>query len=1296
MRRINITILAILMVGIVQAQSERNAWSDVSVYEINRLYPRANVIPYSDEDGVEDLEYQESEYYKSLNGRWKFHWVESPKNVPDKFYEVNYDVSQWSEIEVPANWELNGYGVPIYVNQSNEFRPNNPPEAPVENNPVGCYVHEFEIPEEWEDRRVFINLGAVKSAFYIWINGDMVGYAEDSKTNVEFDITEYVQEGDNKIALEVYRFSDGSYLECQDFWRISGIERDVFIYSKPQVNVKDFFVKASLDDNYENGVFSLEVKIENLMKKLPKKPYTIEVEIKDGETTVYEEEKKIDLRAGSYQDIVFLPEELQGVEHWSAENPYLYTMTLKLKDKRGKVIEVTGCKVGFRTAEVKDGQFLVNGVPVMIKGVNRHEHDNKTGHVVSRESMEKDVELMLSMNINAVRTSHYPNDPYFYELCDKYGLYVCDEANVESHAQGYGERSLAKKAEWTDAIVARQRNMFERDKNHASIVMWSLGNECGNGVCFEVAYEWMKKHDPTRPVQYERALKDKNSDIYSEMYRSVDFIRDYASENNERPYILIEYCHAMGNSCGGLKDYWDVIETHDKLQGGFIWDWVDQSFEQYDEDGERWMAMGGDLGEVEGIGTDDNFCANGVINSDRIPHNHAAEVEKVYQNIKFSALNVEDMYFRVHNWYSFTDLQDFDVTYSIFSNERTIVENEPLSLSVEPRKAIHFNVEMPDIKGVKNHEEFFIRFSVKTKTDRPGIEQGTEVAYDQFKLAIRNEHSAVVKPIGLLKMDKYEDRILVSNSLLSFAIDMKTGMPYSYIYEGEELLSGVARPNFFRPPTLNDKVDRNGYKRWKSAGLDNLNISAQLVDAYMSDRYDIAYVIMFLTMTNEMGIKVSEVYYTYIIDANGNVVYKTDVSFSDAVKTVAKVGTQFYLPLKFDKVEWFGRDVEAYPDRNSAGDISVHDMMLSEMYEMHPEPQESGNRSDVRWASFSGEGDVALFVSSDEVFNFSAYQYEDEDITKARRMNQIEKSDMWTVNFDYKQSGIGTATCGPGVRDEYLLKDKRYSYSIRLRPYNTKVESAVELYRQNINSVKIRDIEKPVIMLDRAVFDAPLTVTLSNGDTTSHIYYTLDGTEPTRDSLLMYVAPFVVSDNVIVTAKAFKDGYLPSFSSQQRLSFVNLKNAEFEELPTSPYDKNYKKALDDGEIADPNDYYENWLGFRKNDVDVTIELAKRTDINKMYIGFCHAPNDWVFMPKEVNVYVSRNGKDFDKVESRLPFDPLSKEEKDRKSRVEVEVEVGKKAIQYIRIEAINCSPMPQWHPYRDNDAWIMIDEIDYR
>ncbi len=1282
----------------VNAQEIADWWNDVSVFAVNKVAPRTNVIPYQDEEGISNLEYRQSPYYRCLNGNWKFHWVEKPADKPQGFYAENYDVASWGSIPVPGNWELNGYGIPVYVNQTNEF-PSNQPYAPTEYNPVGCYVHEFDVPSDWKGRNVYINFGAIKSAMYLWINGKFVGYSEDSKTPAEFDITPYLKKGENKLAVEAYRFSDGSYLECQDYWRMSGITRDVIIYSKPETNIYDFFVKAGLDSNYKKGVFDISIDI-NYGKKVPSK-LNVEIALTNDEDSKNHIEKlftkeitKQELLENQKRDgisTVHFKEIIDKVDAWSAEKPNLYDMTIRLKDKKGNVIEVVGSKVGFRTTEVKDGQLLVNGKPILIKGVNRHDHDGYTGQCVSREMMEKDIKLMLQNNINTVRTSHYPNDIYWYELCDKYGLYVIDEANNESHAQGYEKESLAKDERWIGAFKYRCNNMIGRDKNHPSIIIWSLGNECGNGVCMYEAYDMVKAYDNTRPVINERSMYDYNNDIIGIMYSSQSYLEQFIEnemDSLKRPFIMVEYLHAMGNSCGGMQDYWDIINKYDQLQGGCIWDWCDQSIIQVDkEKGVKWYAAGGDLGELEGIGNDDSFCCNGLVTSDRIPHHHLEEVKKIYQNISVVPVDINKGIFEVKNNFFFRKLSEFELTVTIYSNSR-IIKTEKLNLNVLPQSSVRVPVMIPKTR-LNHKDECFVEFSFREKNHHKLLKPGTEIAYEVFKLNLKSSSGAPLSNIPEVNLDENDDNITIINDDFTFVVNKEKGLPTSFIYKEEELLAGDMKPNFWRAPTLNDDVDHNALPKWLNANLNELMIKPVYLKADKIDNSHVSIksVLEFVNNNGEVILTTEQI---FEINGFGDVVISNNIQPNQIVTTFPKIGTQLLMPLQYDKVRFFGKDTENYPDRNSSGKINVYKRNAKDLFELHEEPQDNGNHSDTRWVAFVNDNGNGLFVTSDEGFNFSIYQYSDDNLSVAERINQMELADYWTVNIDYKQAPVGTATCGPGALDKYLIKNENYEYKIRLRPFNANDIKEDKLYQQNVVE-DFSQVATPEITTDLERFDKKMNVTISCADAKAKIYYTLDGSEPTQKSKL-YTKPFSIDASTTVKAKAYDGKKMASFTAKKYYERLIIVSTEFVESPHKNYSRDHERVLMDGKKGIAGNWGEGWLGFYGNDAEFTIELSQATDIHHLFVGCGICPNDWVLIPEDVEVSVSTDGQTFtETVKAYFPVYKYDSMEIRRRDNARATVDV--KGVRFIKVKVKNYGKLPEWHDYAGENAWIMIDEI---
>ena len=1269
-----------------QTEAELNAWNDVSIYEINRLYPRTNVVPEGEQ------------WSQCLNGDWKFYWVDSPEKAPADFYKEGFDATKWNTLKVPANWELNGYGTPIYVNVDNEFRPNEPPFAPTVDNPVGCYLTEFNVPETWKDRMTYINFGAVKSAYYVWVNGQFVGYTEDAKTNAEFDLTPYVKVGKNTLAVKVYRFSNGSYFECQDFWRLSGIERDVVVYSKPTVHIEDYEVSAGLDETYRNGIFTVRVIIVNHTGKKYKHE-KVTVTLYDGEKEVVSSERY--LKDAEWHIISCLgvgaDEPIPNIKPWSAEHPNLYRLEIKILDNKGREVERLENHIGFRTVEIKNGKLLVNGQYVLIKGVNRHEHDPYTGHVISRESMERDIALMKQMNINTVRTCHYPDDPYWYELCDKYGLYVWDEANCESHAQGYGEKSLAKDPRYKRMIWSRNCNMLERDKNHPSVIMWSMGNECGNGVNFEYTYEWMKQRDPSRPVTYERAIYDKNTDVIGLMYASPKYLKRFMDEGLDslhRPFSMVEYCHAMGNSMGGLKDYWEVIEANEQLQGGCLWDWVDQSFIVHDTVKDMdWLAVGGDFGHAYGVGDDDAFCANGVVSSDRRPHHHAAEVKKVYQPIKFKAIDLKTGEFEVKNWNAFTDASAYECDYTIFSAERELLK-EKFDLKLKPYESQKMNIQRLRIYGHPG-EEFFVRFSVKLREDKPFMPAGTEVAYDEFKL---NWPSAPLEPLVKEKPIQYNSGSdSVYNDDFSVIFDKVTGAITSYVVKGQELLKGELRDNFWRAPTLNDEVDSWALPRWKKAGLQYLTTKCSGLHFERLDDYTVAVqsAVEYYDGTGLLQIVVNKL---YLIDGEGNVIITSRVEPMETVTSFPKIGMQFRLPLDYNFLTYFGKGTENYPDRNASGKMGLYHTDALSLFEQHVVPQDNGNHSDTRWFTLTSEKEqYGLFVTMQEPFNFSIYNYDDDNLTAARRINQLNPTDVLTVNVDYKQAPIGTATCGPGVDEKYVLGNQVYEYTVLLRAFD-KTQDPIELTRFQLPNVDSLMVPMPEIKAamagkeDFRMFNRPLTITMTCPDPDAEIRYTTDGSEPTEKSPV-YKSSFVILKTCTIKAKSFKKWKVSSFVALRPFNRLNIKSTTFVNPPVERYGKDADIALMDGKKGAPGDYYNDWLGFQGVDMDATIELAVPTDISTVKVGLCHEPNDWVVWPKSVRVCFSKDGNEFTEWQpAELPVFNLPDKMQGR-GRVEARARVNVKQAKFVRVKVENQGELPEWHPYAGQKAWIMVDEV---
>ena len=1027
------------------------------MFNQNKEAAHATFMPFRSIDEALTKKRNESPYYKSLSGVWKFNWVRKPADRPRDFYKIDFDVSAWDDIPVPANWELEGYGVPIYVNHQYEFAdykapvsdeiefidriyPKNPGQVPQNYNPVGSYRRRFTIPENWDGRQIFIQFGAVKSAMYIWVNGKKVGYSQGSKTPAEWDITEYLKKGENTLAVEVYRWSDGSYLECQDFWRISGIERDVYLYSTPKVRIRDFFVHADLDSKYENGIFSLDVALKNHVSKLRSGNYEVEYQLvdKQGEILALDSQKAL-INKKSELNLKFR-KEISKPNKWTAETPNLYTLFISLKNKKGNTVEVLTSKVGFRKVEIKDAVFYINGVATLIKGVNRHEHDQFKGHVVSEEGMLKEIALMKQFNINAVRNSHYPCDERFYELCDQYGLYITDEANIESHGMYYGKHSLAKNSEWKEAHLDRNIRMVERDKNHPSVIVWSMGNEAGDGDNFTAVYKWIKERDPSRPIHYERAIMGPNTDLYCPQYPGVKHLKAYAAKKQSLPMIISEYSHAMGNSTGNLVDLWDVIydENNTQLQGGYIWDWIDQALVKKDENGIDFWAYGGDYGP-HGMPSDNNFLVNGIISADYTPHPAMWEVKYAYQNVRFYPINLNEGHFLIKNVHDFIDLKNYQIKWKLSANGKVLNSGmlDDFNLKAQTSKEVKLPIsEINAEAGV----EYFVDFSVVMAIDQPFKPKGFEVAHDQFQLPFSIAPVKAEISNSKLKLKESSEILSILADKFKITFDKSTGILNSYKIGGVELIQKGLSLNFWRAPNDNDKgsnmIERLGI--WRE-----VSNSPELIDFVSSQ-----------AKSSEINVKVkynlpqikSIQSVTYRISGDGKIEISCSLKIGEKdLPDLPRFGLRLDLPVQFDNLEYFGRGPqENYIDRNSGTFVGLYKSKVIDQYFNYVRPQENGYKTEVRWFELTNENGLGIHFEGQPQVGFSALHNPLEDFDQLthedfRHTNDIVKKDGVFINLDLKMMGVaGDNSWGARPYKQYAVPAQDYEFQFSLKPISKK------------------------------------------------------------------------------------------------------------------------------------------------------------------------------------------------------------------------------------------------------------------
>lgn len=1007
-----------------------NDWENFDVLHINRLPSAATFMGYPTKELALKGDKSQSPFYQSLNGTWKFHFVPRSDHRPMDFFHKGHDVSGWSDIKVPSNWELQGFGYPFYVASGYGIK-KNPPLIDVENSPVGSYKRTFTIPATWSKRQIVLYFGGVASAFYVWVNGEKVGYSQDSKTPSEFDITPYVKAGENEIAVQVFKFSDGYYLEDQDYWRFAGIQRDVYVYARPETHVRDYEVVTDLDGEYKNAILNLHVE---LGKANPGKIKGADVEVsvldKAG-NSIYTERKS--WKRGE-SELHFRKEIAQPLL-WSAEKPNLYRLLLTLR-VNGKPQQYISQQIGFRKSEIKHAQLLVNGKPVYIKGVNRHEHDPYNGHVIEESSMLRDIQLMKENNINCVRTAHYPNDPRWYELCDIYGLYVVDEANIESHGMGYkSDQALANQPEWEKAFVDRTERMFERDKNHPCVIIWSLGNESGEGCNFAATYRWVHAHDRSqRPVHSEDGIKGPYTDIFCPMYKKIDVLINHALYQPTKPLILCEYAHAMGNSVGNLQDYWDVIEKYPSLQGGHIWDWVDQGLYTKTPEGKFYWAYGGDLAP-KGTPSSANFCMNGLVAADRSLKPHIHEVKKVYQNIAINLKDYHEGWVELRNKYFFTNLSDFNFTWRLEGNGEVLASGIMDSVSLDPQQTGLFKASFPEITP-KSGVEYYLNFYAELKNEDGLVKAGTELARAQIKLPFYQPYVSTL-PVAEVAASHTPSMLTLTACSRSVGFDRATGALASF-KEGEvEMIKEALRPNFWRPVTDNDMGNNMNetLRPWREAGKKAALVSMEH-KALGKEAYEVV-------SRYKLPVAESDFIVTYRFSGKGYLdVECTFIPGNDTLPLLPRMGVSLTLNKQFDQMEWLGRGPhENYIDRNTSSFVGLYNGSVAQQHFTYDRPQENGNKTEVRWMSLTDTSGSGLMAIGSPFISTSAYLFPTEDLDEPglrksqRHLSDIRPKDMVTWNIDLKQMGVGGDTSwGAFPHQPYLIPAQRMSFSFRLCP----------------------------------------------------------------------------------------------------------------------------------------------------------------------------------------------------------------------------------------------------------------------
>lgn len=1014
--------------------AQHDEWKNPEINAVNRAPMHTNYFAYSSSEEAAKADKENSSNFMTLNGIWKFNWVKNADARPTDFYRTDYNDKGWGQMKVPGVWEMNGYGDPIYVNVGYAWRSqykNNPPYVPIENNHVGSYRKEIIIPAEWSGKEIFAHFGSVTSNMYLWVNGKYVGYSEDSKLEAEFNLTKYLKPGKNLIAFQVFRWCDGTYLEDQDFFRYSGVGRNCYLYSRNKKYIQDIRVTPDLDSNYTNGTLNVALNLNG--------SGTVELNLTDpaGKSVATAQVN------GNGQKSVVM--DVSNPEKWTAETPNLYTLTATLKNG-SNTLEVIPVKVGFRKIELKGGQILVNGQPVLFKGADRHEMDPDGGYVVSRERMLQDILRMKQLNINAVRTCHYPDDNLWYDLCDQYGIYVVAEANIESHGMGYGKETLAKNPSYKKAHMERNQRNVQRGYNHPSIIFWSLGNEAGYGPNFEQCYTWIKNEDKTRAVQYEQAGTNEFTDIFCPMYYDYDACKKYSEGNIDKPLIQCEYAHAMGNSQGGFKEYWDLIRKYPKYQGGFIWDFVDQSNHWKNKDGIDIYGYGGDFNKYDA--SDNNFNDNGLISPDRRPNPHAHEVGYFYQSIWTTPGDLSKEEIKVYNENFFRDLSAYYMEWQLLANGEVMQTGVVQDLNVAPQQTATLKLNL-NTEKICPCKELLLNVTYKLKAAETLMPAGSTVAYDQLTirpytakaLELKNQKASNLDIVVPVIKDNDHNYLIVEGENFIIEFNKHNGYLSRYEADGMQLLNPGAQltPNFWRAPTDNDYGAglQHRYAVWKNPGLKltSLKQSIENEQAIVQAEY-------------EMKAVKGKLFLTYVINNEGavKVTQKMEAGKEEKVSDMFRFGMQMQMPENFNEVEYYGRGpVENYADRNHSTLIGKYRQTVAEQFYPYIRPQETGTKTDLRWwrvLNISGNG---LQFVGDAPFSASALNYSieslDDGVQKDQRHSpEVAKAPFTNLCIDKVQMGLGCVNSwGTLPLEKYRVPYQDYEFSFILTPVRHKV-----------------------------------------------------------------------------------------------------------------------------------------------------------------------------------------------------------------------------------------------------------------
>lgn len=1272
--------LALVLCGVANAQFKKNKdadnapvvdeWNDVEVFEQHKVYPRSNVIPYADENAIEKNGYRKSPYYIDLNGEWKMHLSSNFGSRPTNMEQKDFSTEGWATTQVPSSrWVERGKAVALKKLQK-------PSDVCEMGNHVATYYREFDAPKSWKGYKAYLNLQA-RSAYYVWVNQEYVGYSEDSRDVSEFELTKHLKLGKkNNILVQVVGTSDGSMLESNFSRMLTGITSDVFIVLKPSANIVDYKIGADYSEGSRSGNLTVNFDIFNEAKK---GQYYVEMEIWDpsghevdkvGRWTVFDKKNEVSMK---FERLI------ANVSPWTAETPSMYTMVIRLRDQKMELVETVGGRFGFRNVELKDGRLRVNGHDITLCGAIYAFYDRNTKSYPTEDKVREDLRLMKQHNINAVRTSLYsPAASWFYDICDEYGIYVVCDANIMPFSAQ--SKAVATDRAYINMFVTRMQNMYERLKNHPSIIMWSLGNCADNGVCMENAYRTIKQKDKTRPVMYPGAGYSDNSDVIAAQYVDYDDLKLFASKQTQpRPLVMAAFGSARGNSYGNMEPVWKLVRGCQYLQGGFAAFWNEADY----YDNER---------------GDDNY-ATGLVDLKGKPKPYLGELRNIYRpfDVKLFNISPDAAEFNVTNYTSFLTLNDYILEYNIFSNlKNRIIEGE-VSVNLKPSESKNFKLKIPALTLYAG-EELFIRFTIRQRNTTQAVPRGTELGVVEFPLpmkGVKKEQLSDYDREDLFVTNESEGVeggvVKVFNDNIELRYDLGRADILTYRFHDRDMLVSSPQMNFWRAATDNDRVDKNASKLWQNLSPQNLKRTVVATNCKRIDANTVCIDAM-LRYTDRNDVALFDVKQSIAVYYTGDVIIDNEIVCSEQIRTLPKVGMQMCLPRALDSVRWFGLDKETYSDRYSSGVAGTYKRDAASLFYLYDKPQESGNRVGVRWLSVEDNG-TGLFVDMlDTNFNFSIYPYTDVDIFDAQDVSSLKQKDFWTLNVDYRQAAVGSALAGREVSDGDLLNDKKYHFRVHIRAYDLADYNPYDFCRVEYPQVASSVLAMPLIKKDRDRFDRPMTITLSTDVPKAEIRYTLDGSTPSEKSPL-YKKPFVISNSTYVKAKAFKEGATPSFTTVKRFNFDYIINATFANKPNTPYNFNADGILFDGETGEISELSRGWLGFSGNNLDVVLELSKAIELQQVVASFAHVPDAWAFAPTALQVYVSADGENYSPaINAKLKYAP-EEQSMNSPQLVTVTVDVNRTDVRFVRLVAKNMGRIPSWHKAKGLRPWIMVDEI---